>query len=106
VRIGKLDQVITLQSPSVTNVSGSVTETYSTVATVWGHVITKHGQEAMESARVNAKETIRLMIRYRTDVTNKWRVSWLDQNYNIVNVDRSGIRQGEMWLTCQVVGAL
>ena len=103
---GKLDKQIVLQSVTVTNDLGSVTETYATVATVFGHVITQKGEEAFESARVNAKETIRVMIRYRADVTVRWRIQYESQTYNIIAIDRSGSRKGELWMTCEAVGAV
>ena len=106
MRTGDLDQRIVLQSVTSTNNVGSVTESYATVATVWGHVMSQRGQEALESARLNARETIRVKIRYRTDVDVKWRIQWGGQNYNIKAVDRSNRRDGELWLTAELVGAV
>jgi len=106
MRIGKLDQQITLQSLVETNDEGSLTQAWSTQATVYAHVKTQSGAEAFEAARVNARETIRVMIRYRTDVTTKWRMQWSGQNYDITAVDRSSRRSGELWLTAQVQGAV
>lgn len=104
---GKLDQRLILQSLTETqNKSGETVQSYTTVATVWGRVISEKGREAFESARVNARENLRVAVRYRDDVTNKWRVQWMSQNYNITNVDRTMRRQGELWLTLEVVGAL
>lgn len=106
MRTGKLDQQIVLQTLSETSSEGSLTRAWSTLATVFGHVMTQRGSEAFEAARVNARETIRVMIRYRADVTTKHRLQWAGQSYDITAVDRSGRREGELWLTAQVVGAL
>lgn len=103
---GSLDQQIILKSLSETNSFGQVTPSYTTVATVWAEVVSQRGQEAFEAARVNAKETIRVRIRYRTDVTNKWRFVWEGQTYNIIHTDRSSRRTGYLWLTGEVMGAL
>lgn len=106
MQIGKLDQWVTLSSPLVTNSLGSVSETYSDVATVRARIISEKGTEAFESARVNAREKIRVQMRYRSDVTNKWRLTWLGQYYNVIVTDRSLKRDGEIWLTAELVGAL
>src|SRR3954447_15219688 len=106
MKAGELDQRITLQSLSEQNDSGSLTHTYTDAATVWAKVISQRGSEAFEAARTNAQETIRVGIRYRSDVTDKWRPLWLGQTYNIVAVDRSMARSGELWVTAQAVGAL
>lgn len=106
MQIGKLDQWVTIAQPSVTNSFGSVTESYSTVATVRARVISEKGTEAFESARVNAREKIRVQMRYRSDITNKWRLTWMGQNYNILVTDRSLKRGGEIWVTAELVGAL
>lgn len=106
MRIGKMDQLIVLQSLVETNDEGSLTQAWATQATVYAHVKTQSGAEAFEAARVNARETIRVMLRYRTDVTVKWRLQWSGQNYDITAVDRSARRAGELWVTAQVQGAI
>jgi len=106
MRAGELDQRITLQSLSEQNDSGSLTQIYTDAATVWAKVISQRGSEAFEAARTNARETIRVGMRYRSDVTDMWRLLWLGQVYNIVAVDRSMARAGELWVTAQTVGAL
>lgn len=102
---GKLDQRIGLKSPSEANDSGSLKITYADAGTVWGHVISQKGSEAFESARTNARRMIRVCLRYRDDVTDKWAITWQGQSYNVVDVDRSGRRDGELWLTAECVGA-
>lgn len=103
--IGKLDQQIKLQSLAEVNQGGQLVQSYDDVADVWGHVISQRGNEAFESARVNARETIRVKIRFRDDVLTKWRVGWSGQFYNIKHIDRSQRRDGWLWFTAEVVGA-
>jgi SPP1 family predicted phage head-tail adaptor len=106
VHIGKLDKQAELFSQTETNNLGSISVAYTSQGTVWGYIYSARGDEAFEAARVNAKETIRLLIRYRDDVTVKWRVAVQGQTYNIKHVDRSQRRNGELWLTCEVVSAV
>lgn len=103
--IGKLDQRIELQRMTESNVSGELVRVYTPVETVWGHVLSQRGGESFEAARVNARETIRIQLRYRADVDQTWRLSWAGQLYNVVYVDRTQRRDGELWLTAEVVGA-
>lgn len=105
VQIGKLDQRIVVSQPTTTNTMGSVEKSYSDVATLWAYVISERGNEAFQAARTQGKAQIRVLVRYRADITNGWRVTWRSQNYNITYVDRSGYRKGELWLTCETAEA-
>lgn len=105
MKIGQLDQQVDLYSHTVLNDFGDVIDSYSLVATVWARVLTQAGSEAFEAARVNAKRTIRVLIRYRTDVNATWKLSWAGDDYYVTAVDRSNRRDDELWLTCQEVEA-
>ena len=106
MRVGELDQIVELQEPVEANNGGEITLTYNPVESVAALVMSQRGSEAFESARTNARETIRVKLRYRDDVLTTWRLAWMGQNYNIKVVDRSNRRKGELWLTAEVVGAL
>lgn len=106
MNIGELDQRIKLQSLVEINDEGSLTQTWKTLEIVYGKVKSERGSEAFEAARTNARETIRVLIRYREDITTKWRLEWMGQFYSVTAVDRSAHRRGELWLTAQLVGAL
>lgn len=106
MQTGKLDQVIELQSPVDSNTTGEIKKVYVPAATVWGEVIQPRGSAAFEAARMNARETIRVRLRYRYDVTTKWRLVWEGQHYNILQRDHSDRRKGYLWITCEVVGAV
>jgi len=103
--LGKLNQQITLQECVETNDGGQLTSEWSDVDTVWAEVITPHGTEALQSARENARETIRLRMHYRDDVNTAWRFTWMGQTYYIQHADRSERLNGELWLTAQLTGA-
>lgn len=102
MQIGKLDQKMELQSFAEVNDSGSLKPSYTTVANVWGKVTSPRGNQAFEAARNVTKETIRVQLRLRSDVNEKWRLVWLDKIYNIVTVDRSQHRRNEMWVTAEL----
>jgi SPP1 family predicted phage head-tail adaptor len=104
VKAGDLDQRITLQALSEVNESGELVQSYATKAIVWAKLISWKGTEALEAARVNAREYIRIGIRYRDDVNDTWRVLWGGRTYGIIHLDRTGRRKGELWVTVESVG--
>jgi SPP1 family predicted phage head-tail adaptor len=105
MQIGKLDQRIILESMAEQNQEGQLVQVWTPIETVFGHVLTQRGGESFEAARTSARQTIRVQLRYRSDVDQTWRLKWANQYYNVVFVDRSLRRQGELWLTAEVVGA-
>ena len=106
MKTGKLDQQITLQSLSVTsNDFGEVIKGYSDVATVWGHVISRRGTESFEASRMGSDRQIKVKLRFRDDIKTDWRIGWDGEFYNVIDVDRSLRRKGELWLMCESVVA-
>lgn len=103
---GDLDQRIALQSLTETNIDGSLQPSFSTFATVWAFVKHNSGTAIFQSAQVQSWELVKICIRYRADVTTKTRIVWEGQNYNVLSVDRSKRRDGELWITAQVRGSV
>ena len=109
---GELDQQVFFESPLETNVDGEITTTWQDESGVsppendWAHVISQRGSESFEAARTNASAIIRAQVHYREDVKVTWRVLWEGEYYNITNVDRAQRRDGYLWLTAEVVGAV
>lgn len=105
MQAGNLDQQIKLFSVTESTPEGELDLQYQYVCTVWSRIISQKGSEAFESAKLNAKETIRVLVRYRDDVTAKWQIEWQGRKYSVVTPpDRSERRKGNLWLTCQAVG--
>lgn len=103
---GNLDQRVIIQNASVNNDAGAIDNTYVDLETVWAEVISQRGSEAFKAARAQAKELIRVRIRYRDDITVKQRAIWMGQNYNILHVDRSQRRDGYLWFTAELKDAV
>ena len=93
---GKLDQRITFQEYSTTSDGGGGTvKTWADLAstpTVWAHVKANSGGERFEEDRTNATATATFWVRNRSDVTEKDRIVWRGQQYNIRNVMHEGAR--------------
>jgi len=105
MKAGERNQRIELQPLTETNDGGSLKRTYKTVATVWAKIITQRASQEFESARINARQRIRIGMLYRDDVTDKWRIVWKGQSFSIYSIDRSMAQQGELWLTAEIYGA-
>lgn len=109
---GNRDQPVFFEQPTKTNVGGEMTITWADASGTspptpdWAKVLSEKGSEAFESARQNAKETIRLMVLYRDDVKTTWRVKFNDVYYYIKYVDHTMRRKGELWITAEALGAL
>ena len=83
MRAGELNERITLQSLAETIDRGALQQAYTDECTIWAKIISQKGTEALQAARTNARATVRVCIRYREEVTTKWRMKWQGQNYNI-----------------------
>ena len=105
MQTGQNDQRIYFESPTESNDGGELTRGWTPVGYDWAMVISQRGSEAFEAARENARETIRLRLRFRTDVLVTWRMTWMGQVYHLKHVDRTQHRKGELWLTAELVGA-
>lgn len=106
MRTGRLDQRVTLLSPiSATDAAGGISTSYADAGTVWARVDPQRGDESFKAAQLRADRTIKLLLRWRDDVTVQWALRWRDETYDIVDVDRSGRRDGELWLMAVLRGA-
>lgn len=98
--IGKLDQRITFQARTeASDGAGGTTSTwgdFDTVPTVWAAVRPLTGGETVADGSFNASGMWEFTIRNRSDVSEKDRIQWQSENYNIRQVNRQGGR--EMYL--------
>jgi SPP1 family predicted phage head-tail adaptor len=101
--IGKLDQRITLQAVSTaSDGGGGLVETWADFASgpnMWAQVIPRAGKEGEDGGAINASGVWSFIIRYRDDVTERDRIVWGGEPYNIRRVARSSGRGREAYLT-------
>lgn len=94
--IGRLDQRVTLQSPTRTaDAAGGFTAAWGNLTStpvVWARVEPKSGSESMSDDRMNAASMYQFTIRNRSDVDERMRIVWLGENYNVRSVLREGPR--------------
>lgn len=104
VKIGELDQRITFQEYTVSRgSSGEEISTWTDWQTVWARVETSSGSEKFYSPQLVAEATHKIKIRYLSGVKPIMKVWWRNRELEILYVDHSKKRQGEMYLLCREV---
>lgn len=99
--IGRLDQRVTIAAPSTAiGADGHPAVTYPTPIEVWAQVTGQRGEESFIAARTESRRIIKVLLRFRDDLTTAWRLTWNGEVYDITDVDRSKERAGELWLMC------
>lgn len=105
MRTGKLDQRVTIQTVTESrNDYGELIKTWGGDVDVWADVISRKGEESFEASRIGSRRQIKVKMRYRS-ITTDQRILWMAETYNIIDVDRSLRREGELWLMCETVEA-
>jgi SPP1 family predicted phage head-tail adaptor len=86
--LGRMNQRIVIQSVTETrSTSGAVTETWATFATVWAAVTFQSGSENQLIERQTAKTFLQFIIRHRTDINEKMRISHDNKIYDIISIN-------------------
>lgn len=103
-RPGEMDQRVELQEEVRTpDNMGGFTSEWVTRATVWAHVRPLSGGEREQADRTQADGGYKVVTRYRTDVTEAWRVNWLDEGrvMNIRFLENGGKRNLYLPMNCE-----
>lgn len=92
---GKLNRRLILEAPMETDDgAGGVSRTFDAVATLWASVTPVSAQEEIEAARLGARITHRISLRFSNDITTRHRFRDGDTVYRIVTLrDRDGRRR-------------
>ena len=98
---GNLDQRLTLRRRgSGVDVLGQESETWQTLAIVWGRAEPLRGREYFAAAQVQSETAVRFTIRYRTDLATSDHVLWRDQAHDITSIIDPGGRKETLELMC------
>ena len=92
---GKLNRRLVLEAPVDTDDgAGGVSRTYEAMATLWASVTPVSVQEGIEAARLGARVTHRIGIRFSSDITTRHRFRDGAAIYRIVSLrDRDGAKR-------------
>lgn len=85
IEAGRLRHRVELQSQVQAQdpVTGEITTTWATQATVWAAIEPLSAREFMQSAELQSQITARIVIRYRAGVDATWRAVHGSRIYNI-----------------------
>lgn len=92
MRIGRLNQRITIQRPSSTlDAYGQPTDSWVTVATVWAHIRALRSKESMQTLVINSESLYKITTRYSAallppQTVDAWRIVYGSRIFNIVSV--------------------
>jgi len=104
-RAGELDQRITFQErQSVPDGMGGSTDTWvniPTLSSVWAHMRPKSGREVTQYDRVNAETSYLCVIRYRSDILEKYRILWDGESFNIRTILKPKSRALYLEMDCE-----
>ena len=97
MRVGRMDQRITLQRCTETadGIGGS-TSAWANLQrdpSPWAFVSAKAGGENLNEGRINAAYTVAFTVYNRADLSEKDRIIWQGETYNIRTITRLGDRQ-------------
>lgn len=94
VDIGALDRRLILQAPGETDDgAGGVIRDYATVTTLWASVTPLSARGDVDAERLGAALRLRIVIRFRDDVTTRHRFIDGAHVYRIVALRESGRRR-------------
>lgn len=97
---GKMRHRITIQSRTLTNTSGDVSEAWATFATVWAEVTALAGREYWNSQQETAEQTYQVRIRYLSGVKAEMRVTWNTKTLDIQSAADPTGRGEQLILVC------
>jgi SPP1 family predicted phage head-tail adaptor len=104
INAGDLNLRIILQIPTISRgTDGAEIKTFITHATVWASKKHKTSREFYSSQKINAEITDLFVIRYRSGVTTRMRVSFDGKYYDILGADDPDGRRRELQLLCKEV---
>lgn len=91
--IGNWRKIIIERETQTRDDFGSIVKTWTTLATVYANVIPVSGRELYTSDRSNIRSLTRFFIYYREDVTEKDRINYEGNYYDITYKREVGYRE-------------
>lgn len=97
MRAGRLRHRITIQQPTTsTNAQGGKVKTWTDVATVWAGIEPVSASESEENFQLEHEVSVRIIIRYRSDITSDMRIKFENRYYKILGIINPDERNREL----------
>lgn len=104
MRAGRLrNRLVIERATNVQGTNGEITQSWATLATVWGEVKDLRGTELIEGQQAEATMSTKITMRYRTGIDAKDRVTWAGHVYEVVAVAADANALRELELMCREV---
>jgi len=88
MKIGELGKRITiLQITTTIDENGFARDVESELATVWASFSNLHGKEYFAAKAIQAENTVKFTIRYRSGITSYMKIRFQDRLFNITDID-------------------
>ena len=104
IAAGQLDRRVTLLAPVYADEFQDEITGWQPVTDVWAAIAPALGAEDNEAGRTVAVKTIPVVIRYRTDIDERWRIQDGPHTYGIDAIADPLRRRAALTLTCKEVG--
>jgi SPP1 family predicted phage head-tail adaptor len=86
ISAGRMNERVGLLAPTeVRSPSGEASISFATAATVWGSV-TGMSSDILQAQQADVIATHRIFIRYRSDVTYEYRLSWRGKTLEVASI--------------------
>lgn len=101
ISIGALRQRLTLEAPAETVASGEVANLWTNQGVVWAEMV---GLTGLNRSGLTAEAEWRFRIRYRADMTPRWRLRLGRQTFGIISaVDPDGLGRELVILAREII---
>lgn len=101
INAGKFRHSIEIQSPVGTQDSYGASTGYTTIASIRGNVNNLNGRTLYQASQVNSEVSIKVTIRYRSDVQPKQRIKYGSRIFEILSIIDIGEYHRIMELMCK-----
>jgi len=104
INAGELNTRIELMAPQKSYDSkGSLVVTYTSFKTVWANYVMQSGREFYAAQKLNPETSDVFKIRYVSYLRTDWRVRKGYTDYEIVSINDTAKREGELTLSCKSI---
>ena|SRR3989338_7793813 len=89
-------RVVVEQVSRAADAMGQGTETWTTYATLWADIQPLRGREFIAAQAANSEVTAKIITRYKSGISPKWRLKYGTQLYTILEIINPGMRNREL----------
>jgi len=101
MQAGRLRHRIELQDfVESTDPTGGRTKAWSTIVIRWADILPLRGKERFQAAKVESTTTIKIRMRFFSQINPTWRIKFGDRIFNINGIANVGERNSMLEIDC------